>query len=52
VPLEQIPGPEQHILMPDNDPQDRPLPTFGGQTTLHLGPSRPAFMLLPVIRNN
>jgi len=32
-----------------DDPQDRPLPRFGGTTTVHLTPERPAYVLLPVI---
>ncbi len=32
-----------------NDPKDRPSDTFGGTTTLHLGPGRPAHVLTPVV---
>ena len=32
-----------------NDPQDRPPAIFSGRTQVHLGPQRPAFVLLPVI---
>jgi predicted acyl esterase len=32
-----------------DDPHDRPADIFGGQTTLHTGPGREAFLLLPVI---
>jgi predicted acyl esterase len=32
-----------------DDPQDRPADLFGGTTTLHVGPSRPCSLLLPVI---
>ena len=32
-----------------NDPRDRPKSIFGGRTTLHLGPSQAAYLLLPVI---
>jgi predicted acyl esterase len=32
-----------------NDPRDRPASIFGGATTLHIGGSHPAFVLLPVI---
>jgi uncharacterized protein len=32
-----------------NDPRDRPKEIFGGKTTLHLGPGRAAYLLLPVI---
>jgi uncharacterized protein len=32
-----------------NDPRDRPPAIFGGRTTLHIGPERPAYVLLPVI---
>jgi uncharacterized protein len=32
-----------------DDPEDRPPATFGGKVTLHLGPQRPAHVLLPVI---
>jgi len=30
-------------------PEDRPPDVFGGRTTLHVGPDRPAYVLLPVI---
>jgi hypothetical protein len=32
-----------------NDPRDRPAELFGGETTLHFGPDRPAHVLTPVI---
>jgi hypothetical protein len=32
-----------------NDPRDRPASIFGGTTTLHLGGSHQAFVLLPVV---
>jgi predicted acyl esterase len=32
-----------------DDPEDRPPAIFGGKVTLHLGPQRPAHVLLPVI---
>jgi len=32
-----------------DDPHDRPADIFGGQTTLHTGPGREAFLLLPVV---
>ena len=32
-----------------NDPRDRPPEIFGGRTTLHMGPDRVAYLLLPVI---
>lgn len=32
-----------------DDPRDRPPSIFGGRTTLHLGPERPAYLLLPII---
>jgi predicted acyl esterase len=32
-----------------DDPHDRPADIFGGQTTLHTGPGREAYLLLPVI---
>jgi hypothetical protein len=32
-----------------DDPRDRPADVFGGNVTLHLGPDRPAHLLLPVI---
>jgi uncharacterized protein len=32
-----------------DDPIDRPQEIFGGQTTLHFGPDRPAHLLLPVV---
>jgi hypothetical protein len=32
-----------------NDPRDRPPAVFGGRTTLHIAPERPAYVLLPVI---
>jgi uncharacterized protein len=32
-----------------DDPVDRPQEIFGGQTTLHFGVNRPAYLLLPVV---
>jgi predicted acyl esterase len=32
-----------------NDPRDRPQEIFAGKTTLHFGPDRAAYLLLPVI---
>ena len=32
-----------------DDPEDRPPDVFGGTTTIHSGPDRPSFLLLPVI---
>ncbi|MEY3625709.1 MAG: CocE/NonD family hydrolase [Burkholderiaceae bacterium] len=32
-----------------NDPRDRPADVFGGDVTLHAGPSRQAHLLLPII---
>ena len=32
-----------------NDPRDRPPAVFGGDVTLHAGPERQAYVLLPVI---
>jgi hypothetical protein len=32
-----------------DDPRDRPADIFGGTTTLHTGPGREAYLLLPVI---
>jgi uncharacterized protein len=32
-----------------NDPRDRPAAVFGGRTTLHIGPDRPAYVLVPII---
>jgi uncharacterized protein len=37
-------GPFRH-----DDPRDRPAAVFGGDVTLHAGPDRQAFVLLPVI---
>jgi len=37
-------GPFKH-----NDPRDRPAAVFGGDVTLHAGPNRSAFLMLPVI---
>jgi predicted acyl esterase len=34
-----------------DDPRDRPIAVFGGRTTLHLGPQRENFLLLPIIPN-
>jgi predicted acyl esterase len=36
-------------LFTHDDPQDRPAHVFGGDVTLHTGPSRQAHVLLPVI---
>jgi predicted acyl esterase len=33
-----------------DEPRDRPAREFGGRTTLHFGPSHPAWVLLPVVR--
>lgn len=35
-----------------DDPIDRPPSVFGGQTTLHTGPGRESFLLLPVVPKN
>ena len=32
-----------------DDPRDRPAAVFGGKVTLHAGPDRQAYLLLPVI---
>jgi predicted acyl esterase len=32
-----------------DDPADRPAEVFGGETTLHIGPDQPAYVLLPVV---
>jgi len=32
-----------------NDPRDRPAEVFGGTTTLHISPERPAHLIAPVI---
>ena len=32
-----------------DDPEDRPPAVFGGKVTLHVGPERPAHVLLPII---
>ncbi|MEE9275410.1 MAG: CocE/NonD family hydrolase [bacterium] len=32
-----------------NEPRDRPAAIFGGKVTLHFGPDRPAYILLPII---
>jgi predicted acyl esterase len=37
-------GPFRH-----DDPRDRPAEVFGGNVTLHAGPERPAYLLLPVV---
>ena len=37
-------GPFRH-----DDPRDRPAAVFGGDVTLHAGPGRNAYLLLPVI---
>ena len=31
------------------DRQDRPADIFGGETTIHTGPGREAYLLLPII---
>jgi predicted acyl esterase len=35
-----------------DDPRDRPAAVFGGRTTLHAGPSRQSYVLVPVIPRN
>jgi hypothetical protein len=37
-------GPFKH-----DDPRDRPAAVFGGDVTLHAGPGRNAYVMLPVI---
>ena len=37
-------GPFRH-----DDPRDRPARVFGADVTLHMGPARQAFVLLPII---
>ncbi len=32
-----------------DDPRDRPTEIYGGETTLHVGPDQPGYVLLPVI---
>ena len=32
-----------------DEPRDRPPAVFGGRTTLHVGPDRPAYVLVPII---
>ena len=32
-----------------DDPRDRPADVYGGETTLHIGPDQPGYVLLPVI---
>ena len=32
-----------------DDPRDRPAAVFGGDVTLHAGPGRNAYLLLPII---
>ncbi len=32
-----------------DDPRDRPPEIFGGKNTLHIGPDRAAYVLLPII---
>lgn len=32
-----------------DDPRDRPAEIFGGETTIHVGPDQPGYVLLPVI---
>jgi predicted acyl esterase len=32
-----------------NEPRDRPPKIFGGKVTLHIGPQRPGYVLLPII---
>jgi hypothetical protein len=34
-----------------DDPRDRPPSVFGADVTLHTGPNRQAYLLLPVIPN-
>ena len=36
-------------LFKHDDPRDRPASIFGGQVTLHTGPDKQAFVMLPVI---
>ena len=40
-------GPFKH-----DDPRDRPPAVFGGDVTLHAGPGRNAYVMLPVIPTN
>ena len=37
-------GPFKH-----DDPRDRPAAVFGGEVTLHAGPERNAYVMLPII---
>jgi hypothetical protein len=37
-------GPFRH-----DDPRDRPAAVFGADVTLHVGPDRPAHLLLPLV---
>ena len=32
-----------------DDPRDRPAAVFGGRTTLHVGPDRPAYVLVAIV---
>ncbi|MEE9568448.1 MAG: hypothetical protein V3W37_03600 [Candidatus Binatia bacterium] len=32
-----------------DDQRDHPLEIFGGKTTLHIGPDRPAYVLIPIV---
>jgi predicted acyl esterase len=45
--VEGIPGRILH-----NDPQDRPMPEFGGVNTIHTGGKHESYLLLPVIPKN
>ena len=36
-------------LFKHDDPRDRPASIFGGQVTLHTGPDKQAFVMLPII---
>ncbi len=35
--------------MTHNDPDNRPKEVFGGKMTLHTGPDRQAYVMLPII---
>jgi hypothetical protein len=35
--------------MTHNDPDNRPKDVFGGKVTLHTGPDRQAYVMLPII---
>jgi uncharacterized protein len=39
----------RHSHFTHDDPRDRPVEVFGGTTTIHTGPDRPSYLLLPVI---